>query len=150
MKYLIAILIMLVCTACVYAVDYLPDEVVWLDDPNEYATLFDEWDTDGWHAEYVMVVIENWGRTGRVPLLTVDGKAVTNLPYSWLGDLDHSGTVNMRDFAKAAKQYRGRIVCRQRNEAQRTSDIVTVTKIPTQLQMVYSLLLLSDTSGGMD
>jgi hypothetical protein len=152
MKYIIAILIMLACTACnVYASqDVLPDEVEWLDDPYYLESLFGEWYSDdpniqGWHAEYEQVVIENWGKGGKQP-------------YSWYGDLNHDGITNMIDFGKAAAEYRGRIVCPEKFQASsksegaasQSSSTVIATPSPTRLQIVYFLLLLSDTSGCMD
>ena len=93
--------------------DVIPNEVVYLD--HAIDSLFDEWYSDdpniqGWHAEYVQVVVENWLRLGRRPLLTVDGEVVTYLPYAWFGDLNHDGVVNMLDFAIAAAKFRGRIL----------------------------------------
>ena len=95
-------------------IDVLPEEVAWLDDPNEYQTLFEEWyspdpNIQGWYSEYVQVVIDNWLRGHRRPLLTADGEVVTYLPYVWFGDLNHDKKVNMVDFAMAAAEYRGGI-----------------------------------------
>jgi len=142
MKYpiIIAILILFVCglfSVCYADSSILPDEISWLDDPYYLESLFGEWysedpEIQGWYAEYVQVVIENWGKGGK-------------LPYSWHGDLNHDGIANMIDFGKAAAEYRGRILCHQGHI---TSDARGTLEM-RHLRTLCFLLLLSDTSGDM-
>lgn len=101
-------LIMLVMTQP----DILPDEIEWLDDPNILATLFVEWDEERPRKPYLSVPAENWGLTTRVrnypTFINGEWYNPWTAPYSWVGDLNHDGVVNLKDFGILAQYFKGR------------------------------------------
>ncbi|KKL80985.1 hypothetical protein LCGC14_1999310 [marine sediment metagenome] len=92
----------------------LPNEVAWLDDPNTLATLFTEWDEERSWQPYLAVLAENWLSTIRTRTYSkyIDGAWYNPwiAPYSWVGDLNHDGVVNLEDLAILAKFFKGRFV----------------------------------------
>ena len=92
--------------------DILPDEEMWLDDPNKLPTLFTEWRRER-DEPYLTVLVENWLRTSRLRNYPkwINGRLYERwyAPHSWAGDLNHDGITNMQDFGIAAKYYVGEI-----------------------------------------
>ncbi len=109
---LIQVCVMMLALADPNAPNILPDEVAWLDDPNILATLFTEWDEERPWKPYLSALAGNWGLTTRIRTYSkyIDGAWYDSwtAPYSWVGDLNHDGIVNLEDLAILAKFFKGR------------------------------------------
>lgn len=89
----------------------IENEATMLKDPNDLKSLFVEYKAE-YNKPYLVLLTQNWGgdNWNWTPL---DWKGVIycpwKMPYSWSGDLDMSGRIEMQDFAIYAKHYRGGI-----------------------------------------